>query len=75
MISALQSGCEGPGSPAFDFFAPVNAANNADCPADDTYFVNQGLSGNVLAISVQLDKTLVVDDDNPVLGVWASTNM
>jgi hypothetical protein len=75
LISALTSGCAGPGSDAFDFFDKKNDANNADCPATDTYFINQGLSGNVLAISIQLDKTLVVDEANPVLGVWASTNM
>jgi hypothetical protein len=75
LLGALTSGCAGPGSDAFNFFDKRDDANNADCPADDTYFINQGLSGNVLAISVQLDKTLVVDDANPVLGVWASTNM
>lgn len=40
------------------------AANQADC------FAN----ANVMAIVVQLDKTLVVDDTKKLLGVWASTH-
>jgi hypothetical protein len=74
LIGLLQSDCSG-GAPGVDFFSPMTATSNADCPASDPSFVNQPFSGNILAISVQIDKTLVVDDTNNVLAVWASTNM
>jgi hypothetical protein len=74
LIGLLTSDCTG-GADGVDFFSPMTATSNANCPTDDTYFINQPFSGNVLAIAVQIDKTLVTDATNNVLAVWASTNM
>ena len=39
-------------------------ANQKDCFAD----------ANVMAIAIQLDKALIVNDTKTVLGVWGSTH-
>jgi hypothetical protein len=49
--------------------APAQAA--APCPAN----VTDCFAGlNVMAISMQIDKTLLIDGTNTTLAVWASTN-
>lgn len=69
LVTALQKDCTGAASP-FDFFAKPTPGSNTACPTGTT---NQPLTGNILGIVVQLDKTLVTQG-GPVVSVWASTN-
>lgn len=55
------------------------ASNGAGMPGDDSFAkggdaAGGGYSGNVLALVVTLDASLVTDATHPVLGAWASTN-
>ena len=68
--------CTGIGT-AVDFFKKPAAADNTGCtikPAlvNTQQTQNAGLSGNILAIAVQVDKTLLTTG-GPVLNVWAAT--
>jgi hypothetical protein len=69
LVGALQKDCTGSGHP-LDFFAHPTAGSNTACPSDN---LNQGLSGNILAIVLQVDKQLLTPG-GPILAVWASTN-
>ena len=50
---------------------PTNATEAGDCPVNEPdCFIND----NVMAIVVQLDKTLVANDTEKLLSVWGSTH-
>jgi hypothetical protein len=77
LLGLLSHDCSGnalaqppvPGGAAVDFFAKpgANASGAGGC-------VNQGLDGDVLAIVLSVDKTLLTPSGGPFIGVWASTN-
>lgn len=70
LATLLTQDCSG-AAPGVDFFAPADPANaNAACSADHP---NQPLSGNILSIALQIDKTLLTKG-GPVVSTWASTN-
>jgi hypothetical protein len=78
LISLLQHDCAGnalanppvTGGPAIDFFA-----KKGERATDGSGCVNQGLSGDILALVVTVDKSLVASSTaTPILSVWASTN-
>ncbi|NVB79329.1 MAG: DUF4331 family protein [Kofleriaceae bacterium] len=50
------------------------ATNNAATLCDDTADIDCFKSANVMAIVVEVDKTLVLDGDNKLVSVWASTH-
>jgi hypothetical protein len=77
LLSLLSHDCSGnalstppvTGGTAIDAFSKPgpNAMGQGGC-------TNQSLSGNVLLLVVQLDKSMVSVSGGPILGVWASTN-
>jgi hypothetical protein len=72
----LNKDCTGVGT-AVDFFKKPITADNAGCtvkPAlvNTQQTQNAGLTGNILAITVQVDKTLLTTG-GPILNVWAAT--
>ncbi|HEY3358731.1 MAG TPA: hypothetical protein VGQ83_36120 [Polyangia bacterium] len=69
VTTLLQKDCTGTGAPVDTFAAPT-PGSNAKCPSTNP---NQPLTGNILAIVVQLDKTLVTQG-GPSLVFWGSTN-
>lgn len=77
MIAATLNAAGCPGLPSASI-TPIRAKLGATipvavgpCPASQAdCFAN----ANVMAIAVQVDKTLVVDDTNKLLGVWGSTH-
>jgi hypothetical protein len=75
VTSELGHDCTGSGTPV-DFFKKTAAADNAACTTKpslvNTQAQNSGFSGNILAIVVQVDKTLLTTG-GPVLNVWAAT--
>jgi hypothetical protein len=75
----LAKDCTGAASP-FDFFRVPQSGSNTACPGTAGAagrIVNQPATGtgNVLAIVVQIDKTLVSDSTNTFTTVWAATTM
>ena len=72
---------DGSGCPALDPSTSALAVkvlshsmNGANPPVNHFAPGKEGLSGNVLAIAIAIDKTLLTSNGNPTLGVWASTN-
>jgi len=53
-----------------DFFAPRAANDNAGCT--DPTIQNHGLTGNVLAIALLVDKSLL-NQGGPIVSVWGAT--
>jgi hypothetical protein len=75
VTSILAKDCTGVGTPD-DFFRAPETGINTTCVTKPTYVTtqttNEGTTGNVLAIVLQLNKTLLTSG-GPILGVWAAT--
>jgi hypothetical protein len=65
----LNKDCTGAAA-AKDFFAPRAANDNAGCT--DPTIQNHGLTGNVLAIALLVDKSLLTQGGG-IVSVWGAT--
>ena len=74
VVGYLGHDCSGTGAPV-DFFKKPTGTENASCvkPAlVTTPAMNTGLTGNILAIALSVDKALLTTG-GPVLNVWGAT--
>ncbi len=75
VVGYLSKDCSGSGA-AVDAFKKSVAADNASCTAKpalvSTMTVNTALTGNIMAIALQVDKALLTSG-GPILNVWAAT--
>jgi hypothetical protein len=75
VVGFLSHDCTGTGSPV-DFFKKTAAADNAACVTKpalvNTQAQNSGLTGNILSLVIQVNKSLLTTG-GPVLNVWAAT--
>jgi hypothetical protein len=69
LVGQLSHDCTGTGA-AQDFFAPTGT--NTGCPTTPGAPANHALTGNILAIAILADKTLVNQGGN-LVGVWGAT--
>jgi hypothetical protein len=69
LVTLLGKDCTGTGNPQ-DFFAPTGS--NTGCSTTAGEPVNHALTGNVLAIALLVDKTLLNQGGN-IVSVWGAT--
>lgn len=69
LVTQLGKDCTGAGNPQ-DFFAPTGS--NTGCSTTAGEPVNHGLTGNILAIALLVDKTLLTTNGN-IVSVWGAT--